>query len=352
MQYQCEAERRVRIGVVGIGSHCYRNILPSLTYLPVELVAIADINQHRTTLVARQYGCRCYTSAVDMYSAEKLEAVLLCVSAQRHPELAIAAFKAGLHVWMEKPAALRTAYIAPMIVARGDLACVVGYKKAFMPATRKAIELLADQENVPLRSLLGVYPCSLPEDGPAALATEANTEWLANGCHPLSMLLILAGPAVSVAVHKTLHGGGVCILRHKNGALSNLHLAKGVPMSQPFERYLIVCGNHSIEIENTRRITYQRGIPFAYESVTSFVAPGLNHGAVVWEAQDGLNTLENKAVVTQGIVGGLDHFVTSVLNRTPPTICTLEFAQHLSAVWEAVQLSDENRVELSDTGWG
>ena len=47
MEYQREAGRRIRVGIVGAGSHSYRNIFPTLTYLPVELVAVADIDAEK-----------------------------------------------------------------------------------------------------------------------------------------------------------------------------------------------------------------------------------------------------------------------------------------------------------------
>ena len=345
--YQREAARRIRIGVVGVGSHSYRNILPTLTYLPVELVAVADADAGRAAQAARQYGAKAsYGSATEMYAAEDLEAVLLCVSPKLHPPLAIEAFNAGLHVYMEKPAALRASAIPEMIAARGALKSVVGYKKAFMPAVRKAVDLLALEENAPLRSVLGVYPCALPDNGPEALESGADTEWLANGCHPLSALIALSGPVETVTVHRARHGGAAVILQHRAGAMSTLQLAKGVPMSQPFERYLVAAGEHSIEIENARRLVYQRGIPFAYGNATSFISDELDRGAVVWEAQDGLNTLENKAVFTQGLFGGLSAFCSAVLDGTPPAAGTLEFALELTRVWEAVHLSDGQPVPV------
>ena len=45
MSYQREFERKVRIGVVGLGSHSYRNLLPTLTFLPVEVAAFCDVNE-------------------------------------------------------------------------------------------------------------------------------------------------------------------------------------------------------------------------------------------------------------------------------------------------------------------
>ena len=80
-----------------------------------------------------------------MYRNEELDAVFLCVSARRHPELACEAHDAGLHVWMEKPAAVRASEVETMIEHRGDCV-VVGLKKAFLPATRTVIELMATEE--------------------------------------------------------------------------------------------------------------------------------------------------------------------------------------------------------------
>jgi predicted dehydrogenase len=347
MEYQRDASRRIRIGVVGVGSHCYRNILPTLTFLPVELVAIADPDTAKAGWTARQYGAVSYTSATEMYAREKLEAVLLCVSPQAHPALAQEAFAAGLHVWMEKPAALRTSEVAETLAARGDRVCVVGYKKVFMPSVLKARELLAARPDQPLLSILGVYPISVSENGRDVLEKRLPSDWLANGCHPLSVLLSVAGPAVSVTVHRGPGGaGGACVVAHENGVVSNLHLAQGGAKFQPFERYHFYAGDRAIEIENARRLSYQRGIKFQYATDTSFAPPGTEGGAVVWEAQDGLNTLDNKAVFTQGVWGELDHFCSAILAGKQATEATLEFALNLTRVYEGALLSNGNTVRI------
>ena len=181
MEYQRDAERRVRIGVVGVGSHSYRNILSTLTYLPVELVAIADVDAPTAEKTARQYAAKAYTSATEMYAAEDLEAVLLCVSPQLHPQLAVEAFEAGLHVWLEKPVGVLAEDVEKMISARGDRIAVVGFKKAFMPATRKAIELLAEEGSTPLRTLMGTYPMDVPPNGKDVIANRETPSFIHAG---------------------------------------------------------------------------------------------------------------------------------------------------------------------------
>jgi hypothetical protein len=188
---------------------------------------------------------------------------------------------------------------------------------------------------------------SIPANGRKVLDDRVDTNWLANGCHPLSVFLEIGGPAARVTTHRGRNEGGALIIEHVSGAIGNLHLAQGAPMYQPFERYTIFAQGQSVEIENSRRISYQRGIAFQYSTGTSFAPPGLEGGAIVWEAQDGLNTLENKAVFTQGLYGELEHFCQAILDDRPARIGTLEFALHLTRVYEAALLSDGGAVDIA-----
>lgn len=351
MPYQRDVEKKVRIGLVGVGDHAYRNILPTLTFLPVELVAIVDINADLASRTANQYGlATSYTSTAEMYANEELDAVLLCVSPRLHPRLAIEAFRAGLHVWMEKPVSSTLAELDEMIAARGDRIAVAGFKKVFMPATMKAVELLERETLQPVRSATAIYPIAIPHGDRASLDRGDGGLWLSSGCHPVAMLLTLCGRPESVTVHRGTDDAGFVIIKHAGGAVSSLHLAYGAPDFQPIERYTVFGGSQSISIENTRKVTWERGITFEYSTGTSFAPPGTDSGSVSWEAQDGMNTLENKAVFTQGMFGELNYFAECVLTKSTPTLSTLEFARDVVAVYEAGILSEGNEILLSSVG--
>ena len=158
MSYQRDFERRLRVGFVGLGSHTYRNLLPVLTHLPVELVAVCDVDEDLAARTAAQYtAARFYTKAADMYAKENLEAVFISVSPQLHPELVCEALESGLDVWLEKPPAIRAAGVERMLAARGEHKVVVGFKKAFMPATAKVQELIAGEDGGQLWTMLAEY---------------------------------------------------------------------------------------------------------------------------------------------------------------------------------------------------
>mgnify|MGYP003314990943 CR=1 FL=1 len=121
MSYQREFDKRLRVGLVGVGSHGYRNLLPTMHYLPVEVISICDAKIDLAERTAPEFGVQsCYDSTEAMYREEDLDAVFLCVSPEAHPDLAREALDAGLHVWMEKPPAVLASEVETMISHRGD----------------------------------------------------------------------------------------------------------------------------------------------------------------------------------------------------------------------------------------
>ena len=346
MSYRREFDRTLNVAVVGVGSHCYRNLLPCMAYLPVTIRAMCDVNEALLARTAPEYGVgRTYRSTGEMYAAEDLDAVFLSVSPSLHPGLTIEALDAGLHVWMEKPPSVRANEVRDMIAHRGDRVVVVGFKKAFMPAIRKARELLADSGAGPLKSVLGEYPVDIPADGQRVLAERRASNWLLNGVHPLSAMLAVAGAVEAVTTHRGARGGGACVLEFRGGAVGNLHLAAG--MRGPTERYSFFAENRHVTIDNGGlRVALHRGIPFDYARTTDFAPDGTDSGTVVWEPQNCRATLENKALMTQGMYEEMRCFCLCALDGRPAEQGSLEFALDVMQTYEAALLSNGDRVRV------
>jgi predicted dehydrogenase len=343
MTYQREFEKKLNIGIIGAGRHSYRNIFPAMHYLPVTIKAICDINEDLAKITAAEFGSNYYTDTQTMYEKEQLDAVILCVSAKLHPSLTIQAFQAGMHVWMEKPSSLRAHDLEDMIAKRGDRVTVVGFKKAFMPSTDKALEIIQSERYGNLQSMLAVYPMSVPDNGREILESGKFINWLANGCHPLSFMLAVGGKVESATMHRNRAGRGICILDFVSGVTGNFHFASG---PQPIESYQLFGDNWHLNIENSTRVTLQRGIPFEYNRTFNYIPEGTETGAVVWEPQNCLATLENKAIFTQGIYNELNYFCQCVLDGKAAERGSLEFAHEVMKVYEAILLSEGARVDI------
>jgi predicted dehydrogenase len=345
MSYQREFERRLNVGVVGVGGHCYRNLLPAMNYLPVRLAAMCDVDEKRLRLTAAQYGVeRTYADAGQMFADGGLDAVFIAVSPQLHPELTCQALDAGLHVWLEKPPAMGADGVRRTLACRGDRVVVVGFKKAFMPAFAKVREVLAQPASGALRTILGEYDMDVPQDGERVLTEGRFTNWLANGVHPLSAMMSVGGRVEAVTVHRGARGGGACILEFAGGAIGNLHLAAG--MQGPTERYSFFAEHAHLTVENAR-VSMHRAIPFDYARTTTYAPEGDGHGTVSWEPRFTLATLENKALFIQGMYGEMRHFCDCVMEGRRPEMGTLEFALNVMQVYEAGLVSAGQRVEVA-----
>lgn len=342
--YQREYARKLRVGIVGAGSHMYRNLLPAMHHLPMELVAVCNRGEEKLRSTLSEYRCAGYTDAEKMYAAERLDAVVISVSPEMHPPLAIQAFRHGVNVFMEKPPAMRAGEVREMIAARGGLAASVGFKKAFMPGAEKAREIVNAPQYGNLRSMLAVYPMQMPKDGRGILARREFTNWLGNGCHPLSLLMSVGGRAQWVQSVVGENGHGAVLIGFESGVIGTLQLASG---PQPLEQYHFFGDRWALTIQNTDTVILSRGIPFDYARTHNFAPPGDDSGAVVWQPQNCLATLENKSLFLQGMVQEMDAFCRCVLEGADAGFGSLEFALEVMKVYEAALISGGERVPIA-----
>lgn len=347
MTYQREFEQRLNVAVVGVGSHAYRNILPILHFLPVRLVALCDVDDALVRATAEEYGIEnIYTSTTEMYADETLDAVFICVGPRLHAKLATEALVAGLHVWMEKPPAMRVAELEEVKQHAGNKVVIVGFKKAFMPVASKAVDLIESEAIGKLATISAEYPLSIPEDGESVLANLEFTNWLANGIHPISFMVRVGGNVEAVYTHRAPHGGAAVMLEYSSGVLGIMHFGAWGGYSSATERYTLTGAQGAIIIDNTTRLSLHRGIPFEYSRTTSFAPSGIDSGAVVWESQNRLATLENNSFFVQGMYDEMLYFCNHVLSGENPEIGSLDFALEIMKIYEAGLLSQGERISI------
>ncbi|HWP92003.1 MAG TPA: Gfo/Idh/MocA family oxidoreductase [Thermodesulfobacteriota bacterium] len=107
----------IKVGIIGCGWAGGTLHLPALKSLPyAEVVAIADIDQHRLSQVGNEHGIKNrYTDFMELLKNNEVEVVAVCVPAKSHAEIAIAALDAGKHTFIEKPLALTMGEIELLI---------------------------------------------------------------------------------------------------------------------------------------------------------------------------------------------------------------------------------------------
>ncbi len=112
---------KLKMGVIGLGNmgseHC--RLILSDRAVDMELCCVADLREERRLWAKNTLPehVAVYTDGRELIAAGKCDAVIIAVPHYHHPELTVAALEAGLHVLCEKPVAVYTKQVQPMIDA-------------------------------------------------------------------------------------------------------------------------------------------------------------------------------------------------------------------------------------------
>jgi nucleoside-diphosphate-sugar epimerase len=171
----------------------------------VELVGIADADAQRAQRRADALGIpNAFGSLDEMMRFAKPDAVHVLTPPTTHAGLAVAAMRAGAHVYVEKPMAASLADCDTMIACaerEARLLCV-GHCMAFDPLMRRALELIGSGKLGELRHVAAVYTFDtkrIPNyDGKGWYRQLAGGFLEDLASHPASLLLPLIGAPTRV----------------------------------------------------------------------------------------------------------------------------------------------------------
>jgi predicted dehydrogenase len=143
---------KVRLGIVGMGNmgQGHASYLMDGKIEGVELTAVCDIVPENRSKVTEKYGEKItvYEHSEALYTSGLIDAVLIATPHYDHPDSAIAAFKQGLHVLIEKPAGISTKQVRLMnqAAAKSGKVFSIMYNQRTNPMYQKLRDLVAAGE--------------------------------------------------------------------------------------------------------------------------------------------------------------------------------------------------------------
>lgn len=264
--------KRIGVGVIGWGfmgrthTHSLRAIplfYQGLDFEPV-LAGVCSRRLDQAEEARRQLG---FGFATDDYRAllarEDIDAVSICTPNALHEEMAIAAMRAGKHVYLDKPVAVTAESAERMLRVQREtgVKCQVVLNNRFFPSTLRARQLVQEGRLGEILSFTCRYLHSGSVDPCRAMGWKQGLQGgvlLDMGSHALDLLTWLIGlPQDVLCAERTLYperptaGGGVCrelaedhalmMLRMKNGALGTVEASK-IATGTSDEMTLEICG--------------------------------------------------------------------------------------------------------------
>ncbi|MFH5822772.1 Gfo/Idh/MocA family protein [Georgenia sp. AZ-5] len=104
------SDNKVRLGIIGLGAQgsMYASFIKDGMVPNMEIGAIADIDPAKREVAAAKYGVPVHADYQSLLASGDVDAVVTTVPHYLHPEMGIAALKAGIHALVEKPAGVYT----------------------------------------------------------------------------------------------------------------------------------------------------------------------------------------------------------------------------------------------------
>jgi UDP-N-acetylglucosamine 3-dehydrogenase len=309
--WQPAGERRLRVGLAGLGSMGRNHLRILSARTDLVLAAVADPVETALTAAAAETGAQGFAEPLAMIAEADLDAVVIAAPTTAHVPLALAAIERGIAVLVEKPLAATTDE-AMRIVGAARTAGVpvqVGHVERFNPAVLELGRLLDGGWLSTVYSIAsrraGPFPDRIRDVGVTVdLAT-----------HDADILSWIAGERPSRVygetaqrIHATNEDLLFGLLHFPSGATGMLDVNWLTPAKR---RQLIVVGEEGMfELDYlTQRLTFTRA--------TDTTNPRLIGGyAPTFEGE----VLELPVVSTEPLAGELEAFVSIVRNGGRPVV--------------------------------
>ena len=135
----------VRAAVVGLG-YWGPNLVRNLYEVPgVDLVAVCDLRRDSLDAIGRRYpSVKLVTDFGEILADDSIDAVAIATPVSTHHPLALAALRAGKHVFIEKPFAASTREALDLIEAadQNDVVVMPGHTFLYSPPVQKIKSLI------------------------------------------------------------------------------------------------------------------------------------------------------------------------------------------------------------------
>ncbi|WP_182111236.1 MULTISPECIES: Gfo/Idh/MocA family protein [unclassified Actinotalea] len=146
------ADTAVRLGIIGLGQQgsMYATLISEGRVPHMSLGAVCDTDPAKRELVRSSYpGVAVHDDYTAMLTSGDVDAVVTTVPHFLHPEMGIAALRAGVHVLVEKPVGVYTRQADELVAVAGtrpDLTFAIMFNQRMNPLYRRLKEIVEGGE--------------------------------------------------------------------------------------------------------------------------------------------------------------------------------------------------------------
>ncbi|MFH0964901.1 MAG: bi-domain-containing oxidoreductase [Planctomycetota bacterium] len=266
-----ERPGRVGVAVAGAGKFARGVLVPALhSVRDVELVECVAAHGASALSTAKRFGFeRAGCDFEAMLRSEDVDAVVIATPHNEHAGQAIAALRAGKHVFLEKPLAIREEDVDEVerAVRESGRCFMVGYNRRFAPATVR-MQAFFGPRHEPLSILYRVNAGRAPREGWLADPAAGGGRILGEVCHFVDWMLFMTEETPRTVFAQSLGTGATptgdrddlaAQVTFSKGSMGTIVYCAGGSPALGKEHVEVSSFGRTAALEDYRRVTFYDG---------------------------------------------------------------------------------------------
>lgn len=260
----------VGVGFVGSGNFAVSVLIPAFKDAGARLVQVASEKGVTAAHAAKKFGFESASSDFEaVVSDPDVNTVVIATRHDAHASMTAAALRAGKHVFVEKPLALKVRDLEEVIKAYQEaslmrpLHLMVGFNRRFSPHAASIKSLIAGSVE-PKVFIMTVNAGGVPASHWTQDPVLGGGRIIGEGCHFIDLLRFLAGTPITGAHGHTIGGSpsdgirgdkAAISLSFEDGSIGTIHYLANGNKGYPKERLEVFCGGRILILDNFRKLT-------------------------------------------------------------------------------------------------
>jgi predicted dehydrogenase/threonine dehydrogenase-like Zn-dependent dehydrogenase len=247
-----------KIAFIGAGSYASKTLIPAFQKAGAGLQIIASSGGLSATCVGRKVGFSEATTDIDrLIGDSSTDTVVIATRHDSHASLVCRALKAGKHVFVEKPLAIRAEEIDEIeslfATMENRPLLMVGFNRRFSPHIVRIKKLLVGTKG-PKAFIYTVNAGAVPVNH-WTLDPRQGGRIVGEACHFLDLLRFLAGAPIVDLRHTAIDREIVSMsISYADGSIGSVHYLANGNRAFPKERLEVFCEGRVLQLDNFRRL--------------------------------------------------------------------------------------------------
>ena len=254
------------IAFVGSGNYATAVLIPAFKDAGARLKVVASSGGVTGVHAGRKFGFESTTTDTDgVFTDPDVQAIVLSTRHDTHADMACKALRAGKHVFVEKPLALKHEELGQIeqAIAEGTRngrapMVMVGFNRRFATQVQKVKSLLKGVTG-PKSLIMTVNAGAIPAEHWTQDREVGGGRIVGEACHFIDLLRFLAGSAITghrVSVMDTKTRDTVSIeLSFADGSIGTVHYFANGCKAFPKERLEVFAAGRVLQLDNFRKLT-------------------------------------------------------------------------------------------------